>query len=1008
MSDTNEAFVFRANKSDDNELSDIWDDTALIKAYDKAIKTVRGEASNEESGGPENGRKSAKSGNQRKKRKHWSQKRHKKHTWKVGDRCRAIYTEDEYTYDAVIKLIDHDRGTCWVTFVGYGNEEEKDLDDLMSAGSEVGSPSRPVNGDFEAGYESMEYSNHNQSPAPSGSGVRGNRLNAYSYDNHWYPSQQPFRPPIPPPVHWPPHPMSHGFTLPGFPSYPPFHGHGYMPQGLAMPVPPLPSDIPPPTPMSIPAEAQQGDEEALHTMLMSWYMSGYHTGYYQGLKQGRGTSQTASPQNQDQRRRQSKEWQSRSRTSGAQSRSSSSITARASRFITVPFLLFIKMLRWKNRKKSSRVPAGQKLTQTTPVPPIRTEDEERTDAERDESLYKTKSETTTPVVPRSPKTIGVVLPELPGRQSKLSTLLEVSHPNVTLPSSDAPHAEHVLGAMTALWRQKQLNDVVLAIGPHRIGTHKLVLAACSGYFSELFTGENLDSEEFVYKLHGISFDTLKLLLESMYTGNLPIDSSTLEEVLAASVYLKLSFALKICCDYMIENMETFNCLRTLGLATVFGLTRVMEEASKMAARNFGEITDAQEFLELPEKPLMTLLARDDLVVDSELTVFAAVLRWIELDRETRLGHAAALLENVRLPMIKPADLVDHVESTHFLMELPSCEALVREALHYYCLPLRQSILQSSRTTPRSTMRLTTVVALGGQPRKAKDSVGDVLTYYNSETKKWRVLTKMIQPRHHHAAAVLGGFLYVMGGRELVNNMDDPLKSAFRYDPRTESWIQIADMRNARESFQMGVLDGMIYAIGGRQSSEISLAAVERYNPSTDQWEERAQLCAPRRGVAVAVRDGKLYAVGGSGNRKVSNKVECYCPASDTWKQKRDLQTPRFFASLSSVGDYLYLTGGATVNPPEGVRCVPQIDRYEPGTDTWTTLPAVMGQPRAEAASCLVGNRIYILGGYSWDKKCWLESVECYDVEAREWSEIADYPQAYTGMACCCLTLHKLP
>ncbi|XP_033634262.1 kelch-like protein diablo [Asterias rubens] len=605
---------------------------------------------------------------------------------------------------------------------------------------------------------------------------------------------------------------------------------------------------------------------------------------------------------------------------------------------------------------------------------------------------------------------GMVLSEPPELQLKLSTLLEVSHPNVVLPSSDALHSEHVLVAMAALWKKKQLNDVVLAIGPHRIGTHKLILAACSGYFLELFTKDGVgdSDDEFLYTLHGISFETLKLLLEAMYTGHFSVDSSRLEEILSAAVYLKLSFALKICSDFMIGSLNTHTCLRTLGLATVFGLTRVIDKAFEMASRNFSLVADTPDFLELPEKTLMTLISRDDLVVDTELSVFQAMLRWIDVYREVRLDHASLLLENVRLPMIKPPDLVDHVESVEYLMRLPECEALVKEALHYYCLPLRQSIMQSKRTTPRSTVHLTTMVALGGHPRLAKQPVGNVLMYYNSNTNEWRMLSKMIHPRHHHAAAVLGGFLYVAGGREVLNSPDAPLKSGHRYDPRTDSWIQIADMRNARESFQMGVVDGMIYAVGGRMNSDSSLAAVERYNPNTDQWEDRAPLSTPRRCVAVAVHDGKLYAVGGSGNKKISNKVEVYLPRSDTWKTKKDLKSPRFFSHLSSVGDYLYLAGGAEVDPTGGgVRCVPHIQRYDPVKDTWTKLRA-MRQPRAEAASCVVGTRIYVIGGYCWDKKSWLRSAECYDVEADEWTDVEDCTNAYTGMACCCLTLHKLP
>lgn len=50
--------------------------------------------------------------------------------WHVGDSCRAIYSEDELIYDAVIISIDGS-GTCVVKFHGYGNTEEQNLSDLL-------------------------------------------------------------------------------------------------------------------------------------------------------------------------------------------------------------------------------------------------------------------------------------------------------------------------------------------------------------------------------------------------------------------------------------------------------------------------------------------------------------------------------------------------------------------------------------------------------------------------------------------------------------------------------------------------------------------------------------------------------------------------------------------------------------------------------------------------------------------------------------------------------------
>uniref|UniRef100_A0A2D4J679 Tudor domain-containing protein n=1 Tax=Micrurus lemniscatus lemniscatus TaxID=129467 RepID=A0A2D4J679_MICLE len=45
------------------------------------------------------------------------------HTWKVGDRCMAIWSEDGQCYEAEIEEIDEENGTAAITFAGYGNAE---------------------------------------------------------------------------------------------------------------------------------------------------------------------------------------------------------------------------------------------------------------------------------------------------------------------------------------------------------------------------------------------------------------------------------------------------------------------------------------------------------------------------------------------------------------------------------------------------------------------------------------------------------------------------------------------------------------------------------------------------------------------------------------------------------------------------------------------------------------------------------------------------------------------
>ncbi|XP_041464613.1 kelch-like protein 9 [Lytechinus variegatus] len=603
---------------------------------------------------------------------------------------------------------------------------------------------------------------------------------------------------------------------------------------------------------------------------------------------------------------------------------------------------------------------------------------------------------------RRPATTGI----LPSKLSRLSTVVETSNVNV----QGADHATKILGSVTTLWRKKQLQDVVLAVGHHRVGAHRLILAACSGYFCELFTSEeddpSSDGEQFVYTLHGVGHEIVKMLLESMYTSSLAVTYENIDELLNAALYLRIQTALDSCTNFLLENLTSETCLRTLSVAISFDMEDIFERACQQVASHFVELSITDEFLDLSEETLLCLVSRDDLHVDDELEVFHACTRWLEHDLDSRLPYLVQLLRRVRLPMITPSEIVDFVESVPYIMRNPQCESLVKDALHYHCLPYRQSVLQSSRTVPRSSLHITTPIALGGQPRRTKEPVGCDVMFYKQASKEWVTLTEMEHPRHHHAAATLGGFLYIAGGRE-TTSAGSPLRSTHRYDPRINAWLHVADMIDGRESFQLGVLNGKIYAVGGRVDDKTSLSAVERYDPCRDVWEAVESLGDPRRCVAVAAHSNRLYAMGGSGNQKISSKVEYFDDDKDEWQACKCLRIPRFFSILLPHGDYLYLAGGATADSTGTVRCIPHIEQYNPRKDTWIQL-SPMATPRAEMAGSVVNGMIYLIGGYNWESKSWLHSVEKYNIEEDDWESFKDYPKAFTGIAGCALTLYSMP
>ena len=57
--------------------------------------------------------------------------------FRLGDWCRAEWSQDGVVHEAIIESLDRKTGTAKVKFLGFGNVEEKSLDELfVSTGEE--------------------------------------------------------------------------------------------------------------------------------------------------------------------------------------------------------------------------------------------------------------------------------------------------------------------------------------------------------------------------------------------------------------------------------------------------------------------------------------------------------------------------------------------------------------------------------------------------------------------------------------------------------------------------------------------------------------------------------------------------------------------------------------------------------------------------------------------------------------------------------------------------------
>ncbi|XP_014670907.1 PREDICTED: survival motor neuron protein-like [Priapulus caudatus] len=315
MAKSQAAVVYdRKHTEEESCESDIWDDTALIKAYDHAVNAFKDEMTGTNptlrAGSESEGRLTPKHRKKNKKKKQKKNKSSKKNfkarrRWQIGDKCLAVYSEDEQWYEALIVDIDTDYTVCTVRFIGYGNEEEMVLSDLLPRNAYKSSQQESI----ENGYDSQASSNmdwHDSSRLQSQVSNHHHHRHRHHDDNRPHaPQSHPHPlsphadcplfpnfhgpPPLmcppsasmmPPPFFLPGGGMPFPFSIPGTSMPPPFS------QGLSGAYPLFTSAefIPPAPPIPSVPEGGDIDNDVLSSMLISWYMSGYHTGYYQGLK----------------------------------------------------------------------------------------------------------------------------------------------------------------------------------------------------------------------------------------------------------------------------------------------------------------------------------------------------------------------------------------------------------------------------------------------------------------------------------------------------------------------------------------------------------------------------------------------------------------------------------------------------------------------------------------------------------------------------------------------------
>jgi N-acetylneuraminic acid mutarotase/glucose/arabinose dehydrogenase len=225
------------------------------------------------------------------------------------------------------------------------------------------------------------------------------------------------------------------------------------------------------------------------------------------------------------------------------------------------------------------------------------------------------------------------------------------------------------------------------------------------------------------------------------------------------------------------------------------------------------------------------------------------------------------------------------------------------------------------------------------------------------------------PGDHHAAEVVNGKLYLIGGLEAGSEGKVQI-----YDPVANQWSLGTPMPWAAGSVCTTVINGKIHAAGGIVGST-TVANHSVYDPAFGTWSPKAPMPLGRNHTAAGTDGTRFYVFGGrDGGNFVTNgfdDVQIYNPATNSWQWSKDgvsglKPLPQYRGGMGKAVYYqgeFYVFGGETATGPGAVAggVYDRVDVYRPTTNTWR-LEKKMPHPRHGIFPVLYQSRMLLPGG----------------------------------------------
>jgi DNA-binding CsgD family transcriptional regulator len=263
-------------------------------------------------------------------------------------------------------------------------------------------------------------------------------------------------------------------------------------------------------------------------------------------------------------------------------------------------------------------------------------------------------------------------------------------------------------------------------------------------------------------------------------------------------------------------------------------------------------------------------------------------------------------------------------------------------------------------TPRS--RLAVVACQGSVYAIAGESaagVSGVVEAYSPDTDAWVRKADKTVPVANVGAVSLGDKIYVPGGSTSEGQISSRLEV---YDPQAGelgTWSEGHSLPKGVSAYAIAAYQDELYLFGGWDGS-VYVAEAFKYDPRSDAWSLLAEMKTRRAFAGAGTIGDRIYVVGGYDGQSELPTCEVYDPAANSWGTCPPLNAPRGGVGVGVIGDTLYVIGGGWES------YLVENEYFSPAQGAWQTFPSPLLREWRNLGVAANGTFLYAIGG--WDSE----------------------------------------